>query len=92
MRVVVRHEITDSEKFSSMDAGAVAEGAPSGAQLRQFFAAQDASAADCLWEADSIDKLREYLDPATAGVTKNTYFEVDEATAVGLPAAAAAGA
>jgi hypothetical protein len=45
-----------------------------------------------LWEADSIDSLQEWLDPATAGVTENTYIEVDEENAVGLPTAAAAGA
>jgi len=46
----------------------------------------------CLWDADAIDNLRNYLDPATAGVTENTYIEVDEESAVGLPEAAAAGA
>ena len=48
--------------------------------------------AACLWEADSIDTLRDYLDSATAGVSENTYFEVDTERAMGLPEAAAAGA
>ena len=30
------------------------------------------------------------LDPATAGVTENTYIEIDEETAVGIPEAATA--
>ena len=46
--------------------------------------------ATCVRQADAIDMLRGYLDPATAGVTENTYIEVDEETAVGLPEAAAA--
>ncbi len=92
MHIVAEHRITDPEKFSSMDAEQVGGGGPRGVQLRQFFPPQDGSVAICLWEADSIDTLRDYLDPATAGVTENTYFEVDEENAMGLPEAAAAGA
>ena len=92
MNVVVQHRITDQEKFASMDAGEVAGGGPPGVQLQQFFASKDASMAFCLWDADSVDNLRNYLDPATAGVAENSYFEIDAETAVGLPDAAAAGA
>ena len=46
--------------------------------------------ATCLWQTDSVDSLRGYLDPATAGVAENTYIEIDDETAVGLPEAAAA--
>ena len=92
MHVVVQHRITDPEKFLSMDAEEVSGGGPAGVQGRQFFPSEDGSAAVCLWEADSIQTLRDYLDPATAGVSENTYFAVDTQRAMGLPAAAAAGA
>jgi hypothetical protein len=45
-----------------------------------------------LWESDSVDSLREWLDPATAGVTENTYIAIDDENAIGLPEAAATGA
>jgi hypothetical protein len=92
MQVSVLHRITDPEKFFSMDAEEVAGGGPPGVQGEQFFPSTDRSTAVCLWQADSIDTLRDYLDPATAGASENTYFEVDEERAVGLPEAAAAGA
>ena len=92
MYVSVQHRITDPEKFFSMDAEEVAGGGPPGVQGRHFFPSQDRSVAVCLWEADSIDTLRDYLDPATAGVSENTYFEVDRESAMGLPETAAAGA
>ena len=92
MQVAVEHRITDREKFASMDAGEVAGGGPSGVQLQQFIPAKDMSLAVCLWEADSIDLLRDYLDPATAGVAENTYFAVDTERAVGTPQAAGASA
>ena len=72
MHVVVQHRITDPEKFFSMNAEEVAGGGPPGVQGRQFFPSQDRSAAVCLWEADSIDTLRDYLDPATAGVVRTS--------------------
>ncbi len=92
MHVVVQHRIIDPDKFFAMDAEEVAGGGPPGVQGRQFFPSQDGSVAVCLWEAGSIDTLRDYLDPATAGVSENTYFEVDGERAVGLPETAAAGA
>ena len=92
MNVVVQHRITDREKFLSMDAQEVAGGGPPGVKAVQFFPSQDASVAVCLWEADSIDSVRDYLDPATEGVAENTYFEVDAERAMGIPEAAASGA
>ena len=92
MHIVVQHRITDREKFFSANAEEVAGGGPPGVQGRQFFPGQDGSAAVCLWEAPSIDTLREYLDPATEGMAENTYFEVDAERAMGLPETAAAGA
>ena len=92
MHVGVQHRITDPEKFASMDAAEVGAGGPPGTQVRQFLPAKDGSAAFCVWETGSMDALRGYLDPATAGVTENTYYEVDGQQAMGLPEAAAAGA
>ena len=92
MHVAVMHRITDPEKFFSADAEQVAGGGPPGVQGRQFYPATDRQSAVCLWEADSIDSLRDYLDPATEGMAENTYFEVDSERAMGLPEAAAAGA
>ncbi|MGZ3414812.1 MAG: hypothetical protein ACXVAT_13380 [Isosphaeraceae bacterium] len=91
MHIVVEHRIIDLDKFSSMDAAEVAGGGGPGFNLRQFLPPQDGSVATCLWEAESIDSLREWLDPATAGVTENTYIAIDDENAIGLPEAAAAG-
>jgi hypothetical protein len=90
MNIVVQHRISDPEKFFSMDAQEVAGGGPPGVQGRQFFPSTDRSVAVCLWEADSIATLRDYIDPALAGVSENKYFEVDADRAMGLPQAAAA--
>ena len=90
MQVVVQHRITDPEKFFSMDAEEVSGGGPPGVQGQQFYPSQDKTVAVCLWETDSIDAIRDYLDAATAGASENTYFEVDGERAMGLPETAAA--
>ena len=90
MYVVVQHRITDPEKFFSMDAEEVGKGGPPGVQGRQFLVSTDRSSAVCLWEADSVDSLRDYLDGLTAGAGENTYFELDTEISMGVPQPAAA--
>jgi hypothetical protein len=91
MKIVAQHRIIDPERFLT-EAEEVVGGAPPGVQLQQSFPSQDTSVAVCLWEADSIDAVREYLDPASEGIAENTYFEVDAEHAIGLPETAAASA
>jgi hypothetical protein len=50
------------------------------------------SAAVCLWEGDSVDAVRDYVDSLTGDSSQNTYFEVNTEYAMGLPEAASAGA
>jgi hypothetical protein len=90
MYLVVHHRVTDRERSLRTDPKAIGDGAPAGVRVHHFLPATDASAADCLWEADSLAALRDYLDPATRGFCENTYFEVDSTSAMGLPPRVAA--
>jgi hypothetical protein len=85
MYLVVHHSVIDREKFQATDPRDIAGNAPAGCRVRYFLPATDTSAADCLWDAESLDLLRSYLDPATRGFCENTYFEVDSELAMGLP-------
>jgi hypothetical protein len=90
--IVVQHRINDPEKFFGLTQE-VTGGAPAGVRPRQFCPSEDKTAAVCLWEADTLEGLREYLDSmAGAEVTENTYYVVDEQFAFGLPEQAAASA
>jgi len=88
MHVVVHHRITDRVKFGAIDAQDLAGNAPKSARPCQYLPARDASAAHCVWEAESLDELRDYLDKATGGCCHNTYFEVASESAIGLPESA----
>jgi hypothetical protein len=87
---VVHHHVVDRETFLATDPKDIGANAPAGVEVFHFLPANDASAADCLWQADSLDALRDYLDPATRGISENTYFEVDSRLAMGVPQTAPA--
>jgi hypothetical protein len=92
MHIVIQHRIKDPERFFAGDPEEVATGGPSGVRGRQFLVSDDKSAAVCLWEADSVESLRDYMDGVTGDSAENTYFEVDAEISMGLPEAARAGA
>ena len=43
----------------------------------------------CLWEAGSLDAVRDVVEGTVGDVSDNEYFEVNEQNAQGLPAQAA---
>lgn len=87
--IVAQHRINDPEKFFGLTAE-VTENSPAGVRPRQFCPSEDRTQAVCLWEAPSLDTLREYLDSiAGTDVTENSYFVINEEYAFGLPEQAA---
>ena len=92
MYVVVQHRITDPATFFSVDIRDVVGNAPAEIHGRGFLPSHDRTAAICIWEATSVDAVRGYIDPVTYGVCENTYFEVLEEYALGLPEPAPAAA
>ena len=61
MYVIAKHQIKDTEAFFAV-ARTAAEGAPPDVHGRQFCPSRDGADAVCLWEADSLESVREYLD------------------------------
>ena len=44
----------------------------------------------CVWQANSVDALKGFLEPLSAKSSRNTYYAVDSTKAMGLPNLAAA--
>jgi hypothetical protein len=88
MFIVVEHTITDQDVFLGL-VPKVAE-APSGMKALQFFPSMNKNQAVCLWEAETVDALKGYLEPLTAKSSRNIYFAVDNKNAIGLPTLASA--
>jgi hypothetical protein len=85
MYVAVTHEISDPEKFMS-NIVATVKNLPDGVRAHQGLVNPTGTKASCLWEADSIQHVRDVIEGAVGAFSTNEYFEVDEKTSVGLPA------
>jgi hypothetical protein len=98
MYVVVQHQIKDPQTaFARGEKLIRNEGAPAGARGLQFYPSTDGSAVTCLWEAESVEEIQQYVDSTLGGSSLNTCYEVDPERAfaerpLGLPASAAIGA
>jgi hypothetical protein len=88
MFVVVEHTITNPDVFFGL-VSRVAE-APPGIKALQFFPSMGKDRAVCLWQANSVDALKGFLEPLSTQASRNAYYEVDSTKAMGLPTMASA--
>ena len=88
MFIVVEHTITNPDVFFGL-ASKAAE-APPGVKALQFLPSKSKDRAVCLWEANSVEAVKGFLEPLSAQSSRNTYYSVDSATAMGLPTVASA--
>jgi hypothetical protein len=95
MYVVGQHRFKDPQvAFARGEKLIKGEGAPAGVRGLQFYPSTDGSAATCLWEAESVEAVREYVDSTLGDSSQNTCYEVDADQAfaerpLGLPASPA---
>jgi hypothetical protein len=91
MYVAVQHRIKDAQTALSRGQTLLqGEEAPPGVRVLEFYPSRDLSAATCLWEGDSVDAVRDYVDSTLGDAAEQSYFEVDSEQARGLPASATA--
>jgi hypothetical protein len=91
MFVAIVHKVQDGQAFLSEGKRlADPSNAPAGVVPRQFCPSNDLSAATCVWEAGSVDAVRDYVDSTLGDASDNTYFEINTEYAQGLPEPAAA--
>ena len=83
MYVIAIHAVSDPEKFW----GAAQEmQLPQGTALHTVAPNGDGTRAVCVWEADSVDAVRDFVESAAGDISSNEYYEVNDQNAVGLPA------
>lgn len=84
MYTVVQHQIKRPETaFGRGQKLMKNEGAPSGARVIQFYPSQDGSAVTCLWEAESVDSIQDYVDSVLGDSSDNICYAVDVTKAFG---------
>jgi hypothetical protein len=86
MYVAIVHQVQDAQAFLSRGEPLDdPSNAPPGVVPRQFCPSKDLSMATCVWEADSLDAVRDYIDSTLGHSSDNTYFEINSEYALGLP-------
>ena len=89
MIVAIRHNITDPKKWE--EAGnkifpMIQEGKlPKGLKALCYLPGTDGRKADCVWETNSVEDLKRFLDPLTAPAARNEYIQINAEQAMGLP-------
>ena len=75
MFVLVQHTISDPAKFwNSADPRAHL---PPTVKLPPSFPTPDGTRAACIWEAESTNAVRDYIEPLFGQVSRNEYFTVE---------------
>jgi hypothetical protein len=98
MYAVAQHQIVDAQAaFARGEKLIKGDEAPPGVRVLQFYPSQDRSVVACLWEAESVEAVQEYVDSTLGDSSVNTCYEVDAEQAfaeqpLGLPTSAAIGA
>jgi hypothetical protein len=94
MQVGIYHTINDAKKWeqtkqrvmSKIEGGTL----PAGVKPVLYIPGINSKTTFCLWEADSIDSVKKFVDAESGTAARNEYFEVDAKNAIGLPEAAPA--
>jgi hypothetical protein len=82
MFIVVQHTISEPAVFwNAADATAL----PPEIKLHHTFPTPDGTRAVCIWEAASIDALRNMLEPLIGKVSRNEYFQVENREGLARP-------
>lgn len=85
MIIVVNHKINNPGDFWASAQKSLPELPVSGVtRIVQVLPNKDMNEATCLWEADSIEALDGYLREKVQDWSKETYYEVNTANAMGL--------
>jgi hypothetical protein len=83
MYVIIQHSINSPDRFWEIVKGVTSF--PPGMTLHATLPSSDGKKAVCIWEAPSVDSVRDLVDSAVGTFSSNEYFEVSEKDAVGLP-------
>lgn len=87
MIIVVNHKINNTADFWAAAQKSLPELPASGVQrVLQVMPNADMSQATCVWEADSIDSLNTYLRSKVNNWSEESYYELNAAASMGVPA------
>jgi hypothetical protein len=89
MYVSVHHSINDTQKWDQVTKNMMAmmeQGRiPQGLKGLMYLPGTDGRKADCVWEANSMEALKTFLERETGSAARNEYIPINDKQAFGLP-------
>jgi len=89
MHIGIQHFINDGQKWEQSKQSLMSKlsenALPAGMKPLLFIPAANQKTAFCVWEADSVDTVKKFIDREMGTAARNEYFEVDTKSAIGLP-------
>jgi hypothetical protein len=86
MYIAIQHNISNPTKFREA-AESIMPRIPEGVKPHSFLPDANYAICNCLWEADSLEQVKTFLESEIGAYSKNDYYVVDAAAAIGLPEA-----
>ena len=83
MYILVQHTISDPAVFWNT---ADPSKNPPNIKLHHTFPTPDGTRAACIWEAESVNAVRDLLEPMLGKVSRNEYFAVENKEGLARPA------
>ena len=84
MYVLVHHRIHDRDGFWPLAQEGVSK-IPSGLTLHLSIPARDGTVATCLWEGESLEAVRGFVEPLLGKASDNDYSEAENREGIALP-------
>ncbi|MET9626566.1 hypothetical protein ABZX92_03795 [Lentzea sp. NPDC006480] len=77
MYVIVHHHIKNPETAFPRGQRLISgDGAPDGVKVLQFYPSQDMALVTCLWEADSVALVQDWVDSVLGDASENRSYAV----------------
>jgi hypothetical protein len=84
MIITVKHTISDPDQFWSRAQESLPN-LPEGIKIHSVMPDDSMTNAICVWEANDVEHLKEYLEGKTGDVAHNDYMAVNEKAGMGIP-------
>ena len=84
MLIIAHHNVNKPEEFWKT-AKEVTKNLPSNLKVHGVYPSKDTRSGTCLWEANSVQEVQQFLDKHSGQYAKNFCYEVNVKESMGLP-------
>jgi len=85
MLIIAHHNISNPEEFWKVSKEQT-QNLPASLKLHGVYPSKDTKSGTCLWEANNVLDVQQFLDKSVGKFAKNFCYEVNVKESIGLPA------